>query len=124
MESSKNKLLNLIGKLKKINHLIYVIDDSSTEEEFKMIAAEMIKIKSNQPNFIFYVETKNKEHYDYLYGQVFNWGDSSSVLPQVGREIELKIIEMAKMLVCIKCEKCNKKKRIATEKSFIIKYEK
>lgn len=122
MYNIQEKLMGLIDDKETLEHLIYVIDDSQNENEFKMITAEMIKAKSVNPNFIFYIETKNKENYEYLHNRVFSWGDGSSVLPLVNENLRFKILKLSKKIICVKCDYPKEKKLTATENSFVFEY--
>jgi hypothetical protein len=124
MDNIQKKLMGLMDKKETLEHLIYVVDDSQNENEFKMIVAEMIKAKIVNANFVFYVETKSKENYEYLHNRVFCWGNESSVLPLVGDNLRSKMIKLSKKTICMKCDLPKEKKLTATENSFVFGYEK
>lgn len=93
---------NFIKKIQQfdvLNRLIYVIDESDSEYNFKLITSEMIKQKILNPCLVFYVETSNKDRYNFLREKVFKFKLDSDVLPQASSDVEYFLRGKAKNII-------------------------
>ena len=93
---------NFIKKIQQfdiLDRLIYVVDELDSDYSFKLITSEMIKQKILNPCLVFYVETSNKDRYNFLREKVFKFKLNSDVLPQSSSDVEYFLRGRAKNII-------------------------
>jgi len=96
---SNNNFIKKIQKYDVLERLVYVIEESVSEYNFKLITSEMIKQKILNPCLVFYVQTSSKERYIFLKEKVFQFKSNSDVLPQANSDIEYFLRRKAKNII-------------------------